>query len=298
MILADTAEPSALIKYIQQTVPVNVVSLNQNNIADYQFNAIDGHTVQVNRTQAGELLGDIDSFEDELRRYYNSADETWVIIEGLVTPTPLATLTDKQYYAIKGGKLTFGEIRYEPKSRIPPEALTVRHSFSSGSTPTHQDPPYNCMYAYHIEGVTDRRGETMHLITGGRMYRMSPKMYAAWLLQLDKAGITVFRTVDYLDTATALVAFYENMQKPEHTTLQRYIKPKIQIRNLNPHVQALINLSHAYKLDIGEVKATAIMEEFGDLFSVMIANGDDLGKVKGVGKKTIDGLFEKIGRDW
>lgn len=298
MILVDTAEPEALIKYIQQTVPVTVTSLNQNSIADYHFTAIDGHTVQVNRTQAGELLGDIDSFEDELRRYYNSADETWVIIEGLITPTPLATLTDKQYYAIKSGKLSFSEIRYEPKSRIPVEAVTIRPKFGSGGTPLYQDPPYNCMYAYHVEAVTDKYGETMHLITGGHMYQVSCKMYAAWLLQLDKAGITVFHTVNYLDTATTLVAFYTNMQKLEHTTLQRYIKPKIQVRDLNPHVQALINLSQAYKLDIGEVKATAIMEEFGDLFNVMIANGDDLGKVKGVGKKTIDGLFEKIGRDW
>lgn len=253
-IKADTAEPEALIKYIQQSVAVTVTSLNQNSIADYQFTAIDGHSVQVNRTQAGELLGDIDSFEDELRRYYHSADETFAIIEGIISPYKLSTIRTTANISLR--------------AMAPPGSL----------------------YAYRVS-------DTGFIVTE-RAYDISNKMFKAWLLQIDKAGITVYHTINYVDTAAALVAFYTNLQKTEHTTLQRYIKPKIQVRDLNPHVQALINLSQAYKLDIGEVKATAIMEEFGDLFNVMIANGDDLGKVKGIGKKTIDGLFEKIGRDW
>lgn len=253
MIFVDTAEPVEIINFIKQSVPVEVSPLNQKSIADYFFIAADGHRVQLNRTQSGELLGDIDSFEDELRRYYNSAEENYAINEGIISP-----------YKISGGHM--------------PSAISAKPLAPPGS-----------MYAY---AVSDKG-----FIYKERAYNVSNKMFKAWLLQIDKAGITVVNTVNNFDTAATIVAFYSNLQKPEwsHSTLQRYIKPKIIVRAHNTHVQALVNLSQAYKLDIGEVKAEALIEHFGSLGRVLLAEVDELCVVEGIGKKTAEKLLEVIG---
>jgi excinuclease UvrABC nuclease subunit len=251
MIFVDTAEPDDIIKFIKQSVPVEVGSLNQKSIADYFFIAADGHRVQVNRTQAGELLGNIDSFEDELRRYYNSAEETYAIIEGVISP-----------YKITGGKM--------------PSAISAKPNAPPGS-----------LYAY---SVSDKG-----FIYKERAYNVSNKMLKSWLMQIDKCGITVFYTVNYADTAAALVAFYDNLQKTEHSTLQRYIKPHIIVRSHNPHVQALVNLSQAYRLDIGEVKAEALIERFESLGRVLLAEVGELCTVEGIGQKTAEKLLQVIG---
>ncbi len=65
------------------------MNLNQTQRADYYFGGEDEKTRQYCRVQAGELLANIDSEEDELRRYYNSADISNQIIEGIISPIPL-----------------------------------------------------------------------------------------------------------------------------------------------------------------------------------------------------------------
>lgn len=251
MIFVDTAEPVDIINFIKQSTNVEVGSLNQKSIADYFFIAADGHRVQVNRTQAGELLGNIDSFEDELRRYYNSAEETYAIIEGIISP-----------YKIAGGFM--------------PATISRRPLAPPGS-----------LYAY---AVSDKG-----FIFKERAYNVSNKMYKSWLMQIDKCGITVFNTINNIDTAATLVAFYDNLQKTEHSTLQRYIKPKIVVKAHNSHVQALVNLSQAYKLDIGEVKAEALIDHFGNLGRVLLAEVDELCEVDGIGKKIAEKLLTVIG---
>ena len=89
MILADTSEPNTIVKLLQQSIPTTVSPLNQHSIADYFFGNYEGKTKQFNRVQAGELVGNVDSMEDELKRYYDSADETNQIIEGLISPVKL-----------------------------------------------------------------------------------------------------------------------------------------------------------------------------------------------------------------
>ncbi|KKM76415.1 hypothetical protein LCGC14_1380300 [marine sediment metagenome] len=59
-----------------------VMSLNQSSRADYYFGGEDGKTRQFCRVQAGELLGNIDSEEDEFRRYYESADRAIQVAGG------------------------------------------------------------------------------------------------------------------------------------------------------------------------------------------------------------------------
>lgn len=88
-ILIDTAEPESIVKLLSQSVPTAVLNLNQTSRSDYYFGGEDGKTRQYGRVQAGELLGNIDSMEDELRRYYMSADINNQIIEGIISPVPI-----------------------------------------------------------------------------------------------------------------------------------------------------------------------------------------------------------------
>lgn len=254
MIYIDSNEPDQIVALIKQSAPISIEPLNQQGMADYYFVGIDGKKHQFNRTQAGELLANIDSFEDELARYYNSAEEISSIIEGVISPYKLTAIRT-------------------------PKEISLRPNAPPGS-----------LYAYSVSADG--------YVYGERMYNISNKMYKAWLLGLDKSGITVFNTINYVDTAVSLVAFYGYMQKPEHTTLNRYYKPRITIKDRNPHVQALINLSSAYKLDIGEVKAKAIIDKFECLANVIMAERGELESVAGIGRKTVDHLFDIIGREW
>jgi excinuclease UvrABC nuclease subunit len=221
-------------------------------MADYFFIAADGHKIQCNRTQAGELLSNVDSFEDELRRYYNNADETYAIIEGIISP-----------YKLSNAKM--------------PSDLLLR------KTPTLPGALYG--YAVSTKGWIYRE----------QQFRISNKMFKAWLYQIDKAGISVIYTVNDIDTAASLVAVYENAQKTEHQTLQRYLRPRITVRGHNKHVQALINLSSAYKLNIGEVKAEALINEFGTLGAILLSDVSELCQVEGIGKGIAEGLLKAIG---
>ncbi len=94
MILVDTAEPDDIVNLLRQVTSVEVMPLNQTSRSDYYFGGEDGKTRQFGRVQAGELLSNIDSMEDELRRYYRSADENNMIIEGIISDAPI-TRKDK-----------------------------------------------------------------------------------------------------------------------------------------------------------------------------------------------------------
>lgn len=252
MIFIDNAEPEDIINFIKPTIPVEVQSLNQKLMADYFFIAADGHRVQLNRTQAGELLSNIDSFEDELRRYYNNAEETYAIIEGIISP-----------YKIGAAKM--------------PSEISLRKAA----------PAPGALYAYAVS--------TKGWIYREQQFNISNKLFKAWLYQIDKAGISVVYTINDIDTAASLVAIYENSQKPEHTTLQRYLRPRITVRDHNKHVQALINLSSAYRLNIGEVKAQALIDRFGTLGAILLSEPDELCEVEGIGRGIADNLLKAIG---
>jgi ERCC4-type nuclease len=121
---------------------------------------------------------------------------------------------------------------------------------------------------------------------------VSKRPYAeiiAWLWQLDKAGITVYRSIDYMDTAQQLVSFYNNSQKPEHTTLRRYIKHKLPAWQPDPDIAFLTNI-------VGEVTATKLVEGVGDRWKVMNAGVEELISVPGIGKATAEKLLKAIGR--
>ena len=58
-------------------------------MSDFYIGSERSCTLQFSRKQSGELLGDIDEAERQIRDYYNKADENYQIVEGIISPFPL-----------------------------------------------------------------------------------------------------------------------------------------------------------------------------------------------------------------
>jgi len=86
LILIDIHEPTQLELLLSQTTDVSKTNLNGNLMADYYWPAIDGHTIQIERKQAGELLSNLNHCEKQLMKYLPNADETILLIEGVMLP--------------------------------------------------------------------------------------------------------------------------------------------------------------------------------------------------------------------
>lgn len=157
------------------------------------------------------------------------------------------------------------------------EAISVR----SGARPTN-------MFSYKVA----ENG----FIHSEHPWSVSASMLYAWLFSLDRAGITTYYTENYIGTAKLLAAIYKNCQKPpeEHTTLQRYIKPRIYIQEHNPHVLTLMGIMGA---ELGQVRSEALIDYFDTPFSVFMASVDELCEVDGIGKKTAERVLKAIGRE-
>lgn len=135
----------------------------------------------------------------------------------------------------------------------------------------------NTAYALYAYSVSDSgRLDGEYKVAG-----IGHSEFRAWLLQLDMLGVSFIQTTNWIDTADTIVAMWKNLQKAEHHTLNRYFRPKSTLKDQNPHIQALMNLSAAYHLDIGEARATALIQRFGTLWGVILAEPYDVDKVKG-----------------
>jgi len=261
--MADTSEPTNIVKLLQQATPVVVSPLNQNKIADYFFGNYEGKRIQFGRVQAGELVGDIDSMEDEFKRYYYSADETNQIIEGLISPVRLfmkqhsAKVSDHSNPKFVSTRDLGGKIFCYPVQ--PSGFIEHGHSFSTA--------------------------------------RMS-ELYA-WIYRLDKVGISTFFTNNWEETARFLTTVYNNEQKPpeDHTTLQRVYRPRITIKEADSFTKSLLFLSSAYKLGIGEVKAKAPADRFCSIFDLVTAPIDEIAETAGIGRKKAEQIIVALGRE-
>ena len=131
--------------------------------------------------------------------------------------------------------------------------------------------------------------QSWKLAKGGKVmvphhkYNVSYSGFQAWLSQLDKAGITIIHTSHYLATAMALVALYNNSQKAEHTTLQRYVKERITIR---PHNEQVITLMGIKEANIGEEIGRALIDRFGTVWYTLSQDVEVLAETI-VGSKTL-----------
>lgn len=257
MILADSSEPQDIIALLSQSAPVTVMPLNQNHMSDYYFGGEDSKTRQFSRKQAGELLGNIDEAEDQIRDYYDNADENFQIVEGIISDVPLTKrrLTPNHTVSIRG--------KAQP----------------------------NTMFSYKIADSG--------YIYDEHAWRVSASMYHAWIFSLAQAGVVTFYTVNSVETAKLLAAIYKNCQKPkeEHTTLQRYIRPKIVIRERDPFIETLMSISVIYKIGIGEEKARRISQYYSSILDLaMLSSADELCQIEGIGKTIANKLMAAIGR--
>ncbi len=90
-IMVDIYEPKEIEDIIKQVVPTIRMTLNHSDegFADYLWFCVDGHRIQVERKQAGEILSSLDDVEEQLgREVNNGVEETLLLIEGVAAPVP------------------------------------------------------------------------------------------------------------------------------------------------------------------------------------------------------------------
>lgn len=259
MLLVDEHEPDKIVKLLQQSVPVHVTPLNRMKMSDYFFGNYEGKRFQFSRKQAGELVGNIDEAEDQLRDYYSNADENFQIVEGIISP-----------YRLKGF----------PISDHSPAASKVSTRDLGAK-----------LYCYQVQpGGHIERGHSFSAINASVLY--------AWIHRLTQVGITTYWTINWVETAKLLAVIYRNEQKApeEHHTLQRVIRPRIQIKEAEPFFKSLLFLSNAYQLGIGEVKAKALTDRFCHILDIATADVEELTAVEGIGDKMARKILSALGR--
>ena len=134
------------------------------------------------------------------------------------------------------------------------------------------------------------------VMVAGRKYGYSYSRWQAWQHKMDKCGVTVVTTSDYIATAITVVALYKATQDPRVVNFRRYIKEKVHLEEYNPQVAALIALGSAFKVEIGEKKAKALIERYYTVWAVLNQDVDSLADTQYVGKGTARKLLESIGR--
>ncbi|GAI94907.1 unnamed protein product, partial [marine sediment metagenome] len=116
---------------------------------------------------------------------------------------------------------------------------------------------------------------------------------AAWLWQIQEAGIEYIHTLSLQETAIAISSIYHNAQKPIHTTFKRHLKP-ITAWHPNPHIQTLMGIIGA---GLGEKKATTLIEKFKTVYDTLTAPKEELLSVEGFSETYVKKLFNAIGRE-
>lgn len=86
MIYLDSHEPIDLELLLSQVLPVEREHLNPEK-ADLWWLGYDGKRLQLENKQAGEILGSLDSTEEQLGRELQAADYTGLTIRGVITPS-------------------------------------------------------------------------------------------------------------------------------------------------------------------------------------------------------------------
>src|SRR3990172_8840385 len=86
-LMVDQHEPRQVYELIAQSTDMERQHLNDNGMADYAWLDCQGNMHQVERKQWGELLGDVDSVELQLRKELPNADSTDLLVEGIVKCT-------------------------------------------------------------------------------------------------------------------------------------------------------------------------------------------------------------------
>lgn len=259
MILADLSEPAEMVKLISQSIPCEYSNLNKIHFSDYLFGCSIG-TMQFSRKQTAELLSNLDSAEQQLRDYYYNANRNYQIVEGLITPIPIANIPIDEH----GNS----------------NEVSIRNLSSGG------------LYTYRVE-------VNGYVHSGHHFPKTTGAMYYAWIHRLAEAGIPTYFTATWAETARLLVAIYRNEQKPpdEHSTLNRIIVPRLMLKEQNNFVRSMVYLSHVYSMGIGEDKATRIAKNYSSFQELLQSDIKDIIKIKGIGKTLATRLLAALGKE-
>ena len=142
---------------------------------------------------------------------------------------------------------------------------------------------------------------TYQLASNGSSYRVlhSYKMpytrYVSWLVSLERAGILVWHTHDWIGTAHALIQLYKAAQRADQTStaLRRHLKDK-PVWTPDPGVQTLMGIQGA---KLGPVLAEALIAHYKTPWAVLSASPQDIAQnVKGVGLQRAQQIIRAIGR--
>ena len=264
MILVDVAEPDDIVRLLKQACDVTVMALNQSSRADYYFGG-ESQTYQFCRVQAGELLGGIDSQEDELRRYYDSADNMALIIEGIITDVPMSK-RDKSMESIsvrKGGR---------------PSTLFTYRVAANGYL--------------HSEHAYDMSADKLY----AWLFRLNECGVSTFFTH-NYVGTAKFLSAAYHNAQKAEHSTLNRYFIPRITLGEKDEKNKrISIRQQNPFIRGLMALSIIYGIDVGEKKATALHKAgYKTLYDLAFSTVGELSRVEGIGKVTAAKILEAIG---
>src|SRR4030066_2028213 len=94
--LLDVFESDTLERLIAQSIPLQRQALNAAGLGDVVIFAWDGHRISIENKQADELLGDMDGCEVQLRKQYPNAEESLLLIRGVVIPDSIGCTTLRQ----------------------------------------------------------------------------------------------------------------------------------------------------------------------------------------------------------
>lgn len=99
--LVDVHEPDEAVPLLNQTIEAEREAINQQGYADYLWQGTEGK-VQAERKTWQEILADMDSVEDQLRREVQAHPDvrTFLLIEGVATPG----LEGSRVWSLSGGK--------------------------------------------------------------------------------------------------------------------------------------------------------------------------------------------------
>ena len=268
MILVDVAEPADIVDLLKQAAPVTIMPLNDTSRADYFFGGEDGRSRQFCRVQAGELLGSISSQEDELRRYYENADQNALIVEGFITDVPMSK-SDRQAAS--------ASVRFKQR----PNQLFAHRVASNGyMLPGHS---FNTS-AEHLYAWLFRIQECDVQLYFTHNWVGTAKLLAAIFANVQRPP----------DEHSTLNRYYiPNISIKEKDDGGK----RITIRKQNPMIRGLMALSLIYGMDIGEKKATALFKAgYKTLLDLAYAEVHELTKVEGIGKGTAQKILQAIGR--
>lgn len=144
-ILLDVFEPVEIEHLIAQSVPVVRTSLNHSagGFADYLFYSCDGHRIQVERKQIDEILGGIDSVEEQLgRELSNGVEETLLLIEGVCEPALGLKVATTTWHKARGKNIMVPGRTYNVsytglqawKSQLDKAGITIVETFDYTAT--------------------------------------------------------------------------------------------------------------------------------------------------------------------